>query len=68
MNHSLSYYKDAKNLGGKILIYRLQLYLTLNFCLDYITDYIHTRLENSWMKKTNQNNDQIYFGKYIFNS
>lgn len=24
-------------------------------------DHIHTRLENSWMKKTNQNNDQVYF-------
>lgn len=68
MNHSSSCYKDAKNLGSKILIYRLKLYLTLNFCLDYITAYIHTCLENSWMKKTNRNNDQVYFEKYIFNS
>lgn len=42
MNQSLSYYKDAKNLGGKILIYRLKLYLTLNFCLDYITWITYT--------------------------
>lgn len=42
MNHSLSYYEDAKNLGSKLLIYRLKLYLTLNFCLDYITWITYT--------------------------